>query len=320
VGTGHSYRVTTTRGPATYGLPPFGLGDKAGKRVTVHSYDTSPSIEAVAVAMQGIVYVSLREDAIQVEQLLSVYNLGAVAWTPDVSFDLPRGWKAFNKQDDMGDARIEEVANVGAALRGTFAPGRHDLDFRYQVPLDDRETQTLRIRLPPRVAQARVMAEASKTMGLKVSGFPDAQRTEGRDGKRLLVTEHQATRSEGGVPELEITLTGLPTPGQGRWVAVVLAALALAGGLYYVAQRGDAPIDEDARGDLLEAREALLGELVTLERAFKSGEVGPKTYQRVRAALVDALARIVHMLDEAKQASAAAKRGATGGRKAATSP
>jgi hypothetical protein len=253
------------------------------------------------------VYVALREDSIQVEQLLSVYNLGAVAWTPDVTFELPKGWKAFNKQEAMDDARIEEVADHGAALRGTFGPGRHDLDFRYQVPLDERATQTFRIGLPPRVAQARVMAEAGKTMGLKVTGFPDARPNEGRDGKHLLVTEHQATRGEGGVPEIEITLTGLPTPGNGRWAAVALAVLAVLGGFYYLLQRGDAPVDEDARSDLLEAREALLGELVALERAHKSGEVGPKTYARVRAALLDALARIVRMLDAAKQARARAR-------------
>jgi hypothetical protein len=308
VGTGHSYRVSTTRGAASYAHPPVGLGDKFGKRVVVHAYDASAKVDDLAVAIQGLVYVSLREDSIQVEQLLSIYNLGPVAWTPDLTIQLPKGFKAFNKQESMDDGHVEEVSGTGAALRGTFAPGRHDIDFRYQIPLSDEARQTLKLTLPPRVAQSRVMAEASKSMGLEVTGFPQAQRTEGRDGKRLLVTEKQAARAEGGVPSLEITLTGLPTPGPGRWVAVVMAVLALGAGLAYMLDGGDSTHDEDARGDLLEAREALLGEIVALERAHKSGEVGPKAYARIRSSLLDALARIVTMLEANKSGPAARRK------------
>ena len=298
-GSGHSYRVTTTRGGATYGQPPVALADRAGKRIYLHAYETATRVEDLSVAMQGVVYISLHDDSIQVEQLLSIYNLGAVSWIADATFELPAGFKAFNKQDAAGEGRIDEVPGTGAAVRGTFPPGRQDLDFRYQIPLDSAEKQTLRIRLPPRVAQARVMAESSRSMGLEVKGFPTPQRTEARDGKRLLVTEMQASRSDGGVREIEITLSGLPTR-PGRWVALVLAGLALAGGLYCFAQHGSDTADDEVRGDLKEAREALLSEIVALERSFKSGEIGPKTHARVRASLVDALARIVTMIDEAE--------------------
>jgi hypothetical protein len=300
VGTGHSYEAITTRGPARYGYAPVGLGDKVGKRITVHAYDASSKVEDLAVAMQGLVFASLREDSIQVEQLVSVYNLGPIAWTADTTFPLPKGFKAFNKQESTGDARVEEVSGTGAALRGTFPPGRTDLDFRYQIPLEGSESQTFKIGMPPRVAQARVIAESSKTMTLNVTGFGASHPTTGRDGKRLLVSEHQATRAEGGVPAVEITLGGLPTPGQGRWVAVALAILALGAGFWYFLEHRDTAVDDDARQDLIEAREALLSELVALERAFKSGEVGPKSYNRIRASLTEALARIVRMLDEAK--------------------
>lgn len=303
-GTGHSYEVITSRGPARYSHPPVGLGDKAGKRIVVHAYDTSANIQDLSVAMQGMVFVSLREDAIQVEQLVSVYNLGPISWIADATFPLPEGFKAFNKQESDGDARVDEVSGTGAALRGTFPPGRTDLDFRYQIPLANDPTQALHIGMPPRVAQARVIAESSKTMTLTVAGFPAAQPTTGRDGKRLLVTERQATRAEGGVAAMDVTLGGLPTPGQGRWVAVLLAVLSLGAGLLYFTNHKDAAVDDDARQDLIEAREALLDELVALERAFKSGEVGPKAYARIRASLTDALARIVRMLDEARPARA----------------
>jgi hypothetical protein len=299
-GSGHSYQIVTKRGPATYSNPPVGLVDKAGKRIVVHAYDTSTNLEELTLAMQGIVYLSLREDSIQIEQLLSVYNLSPTAWQADAPIELPKGWKAFNKQESGGEARVDEVPGTGAALRGTFPPGRTDIDFRYQVPLDNEERQSIKIHLPPRVAQARVMAESSRTMGLSVAGFPGAQATEGRDGKRLLITEKQAQRADGGVRDIDIELSGLPTPGKGRWVAVVLALLAMAAGGYYLLEHREAGIDADTRDDLIDAREALLGEIVALERAHKSGEVGPKTYARVRASLLEALGRIVNMLEESK--------------------
>jgi hypothetical protein len=298
-GSGHSYRIVTTRGGATYGIPAVGLTDRAGKRVVLHAYETSPDVDKLTVAMQGLFYISLRDDSIQIEQLLNVYNLGAISWIADAPFDLPEGFKAFNKQDSAEDARVEEVPGKGAALKGTFQPGRHDIDFRYQIPLGSEHTQTFKVRLPPRVAMSRVIMEGSKTMGLAVKDFPAAQRVTGRDGKRLLVTERQGTRAEGGIREVEITVSGLPTR-PGRWVALAFAVIALVGGLLYFVQHRGASIDDDTRGDLVEAREALLGEIVALERAHKSGEIGPKTYARVRASLLDALARIVTMLDEAK--------------------
>lgn len=300
VGSEHRYRVSTTRGAATYLSAPFRLGDDAGKRVVLHAYPTSAKLDDLVVGLQGIVYLALREDVILVEQLISVFNLGSVAWTPDLSFKLPDGFQGFVVQDATGDGRIEEVPRVGAALRGTFPPGRTDLDFRYQVPLTNEATQTLTLRMPPRVAVARVMAEASKQMGLSVGGFPEATRTESRDGKRLLTTERESARAEGGVGELAILLTGLPTRGVGRWVGLLAALLTMAAGVYYAAATREGAMDDEARSELEEAREALLDELVELERAHRSGEVGPKTYARVRASLLDALARIVSMRRDAQ--------------------
>jgi hypothetical protein len=312
IGSGTTYRIVTTRGPATFEVGPFGLSDRQGKRVVLHTYEVTTDIENAPVGMQAIVYLQLREDSISVEQLISIFNLGGVAWVPNVSITLPSGFKAFNKQDDAADVRVEEVPGKGAAIRGTVGPGRHDVTFRYQVPLTNDERLTLKIGLPPRVAQGRVMVEVSKTMGVEVAGFPAAQKSQNRDGKRLLITDQQAARSEGGIRSLDITLTGLPTPGPGRWIAVVLAALALIGGAVHILQAGDSKVlPDDAREDLLDAREALLREIVELERAHRRGDVGPKAYGRLRGALLDSLSRIITMLEGdrsgTKQRSASAK-------------
>jgi hypothetical protein len=305
IGTGTTYKVSSARAGGHYGTARFALNDKAGKRVVLHVFDASSNIEELSAGMQGVVYVSLKEDVIQVEQLLSVFNLGEVAWVPDVAFKLPAGFKAFNKQETPSEARIEEVKDHGAALRGTFGPGRNDMDFRYQVPLDGNDKQTVTIELPPRVAQMRVMAESSRSMALKVANFPDPQKIT-REGKRLLVTERQVSRSESGQQTVEITLTGLPVQGPGRWIAVLLAVIAGVSGIVYVVRhRDEGEVDDDTRNDLIEAREALLAEMVALERAHAKGDIGPKSYARVRASLLDALARIVAQLDAARDARTA---------------
>lgn len=322
VGSGTSYRVVTTRGPATYSVGPFALADQQGKRVSLHSYEVVTDLENAPVGMQGIAYLQLREDSIVVEQLFSIFNLGSVAWAPNLIVPLPEGFKAFNKQDTAGDVRVEEVSGKGFAIRGTVAPGRQDVTFRYQVSLSGDERQTLRIGLPPRVAQGRVMVEASKTMGVEVTGFPQAQKTTNREGKRLLVTETQAPRAEGGLRSFEITLTGLPTSGPGRWIAAALAAAAILGAAVHLLQsRGSRELPEDTRDDLLDAREALLGEIVELERARRRGDIGPKTYERLRGALLDSLARIVAMLEGDRASKRAASKPArVGSSGAASSP
>jgi hypothetical protein len=307
-GSGTSFRLSTSRGAATYMLGPFALGEKAGKRAVLHSFEATATLDNhLMVVMRAAIGVSLREDAIQVEQLVSVMNLGKTAWLADMPIQLPKGFKAFTKQDTNDDGRVDELPGTGVAIRGTFPPGERDLEFRYQVPLEGDATQALHVRLPDRVTQTRVLTEASKAMGLEVRGFPPAKRVEGRDGKRLLVTDF-AARKPGEASTIDITLTNLPTQGPGRWIAVLLAVVALGSGIAYFAQTSDGPADGDARKDLAEAREALLDELVALERARKSGEVGPKTYARVRASLLDALARIVSMIEAAAPKPSPAKK------------
>jgi hypothetical protein len=318
-GSGSSFRLSTSRGAATYVLGPFNLSEKGGRRAVLHSFEATATLDShVMVVMRAAIGVSLREDAIEVQHLLSIINLGKTAWLANTPIELPKGFKAFNKPDTNEDGRIDEVPGTGAAIRGTFPPGERDLDFRYQVPLEGDATQALHLRLPQRVTQTRVLAEASRSMGLEVRGFSPARHVESRDGKRLLVTDFTA-RAPGEASAIDITLSNLPTRGPGRWIAVMLAVIALGVGIAYAAQASDGSLDGDAKKDLAEAREALFGEIVALERAHKSGEVGPKTYMRVRASLLDALARIMSMIEAAapKPEAPAKKRG---GKKPAPRP
>ena len=298
-GAGVSYRATVANGPALFEAPPFNLGDKSGKRVTLHVYEVTRSVENLRAGMWGVVYLQLREDAISVEQHMTILNVDPVAWVPEkVVLGLPEDYKAFVKPEGMGGAvRWEEVKGEGATLTGTITPGQHESGFRYQVPLEGSEKQTITLRLPAKVFQIGVMAEASKSMGMSVAGFPAAQRAD-RSGRKVLMTKKQSAGPGDEMQTVEITLSGLPVPGPGRWVAAALAASTVIGGVWFFTRKRDERVlPDDTRQDLEEAKNALLDEIVSLERAHKKGDIGPKTYEKVRNALLDALARIVQRLE-----------------------
>jgi hypothetical protein len=80
----------------------------------------------------------------------------------------------------------------------------------------------------------------------------------------------------------------LPTPGPGRLLATLLAACGVVAGLVLaLSGRGGKSAVGQAKG----SRTSILEELAELERGRETGEVGPKTYNRVRQELIDALAR-----------------------------
>ncbi|MRG94601.1 carboxypeptidase-like regulatory domain-containing protein [Polyangium spumosum] len=312
VGAGTSYRVTTQRGLGTYATQPFALSDKAGKRVVLHAYEATDDVNNALVGKQAFVFVSLREGVLRVEHLFNVFNIGKVAWVPGkgaAQVNLPEGYEAFRIPDGMTDVRFVDEAGKGPWLSGTIAPGRHEASFSYQIPLEGKDRQTFRVELPPRVGEVRIFSEANKTMGLQVAGFPEAQRQTGRDGRKVMVTMRQAMQGERGIRALDVTITGLPVPSITRWIAL-LVALSAAGlaAAYTIRQRAEGAVPDEAKDDLIEAREALLGEFVALEKAHKKGDIGPKTYGRLKAALLDALARIEARLDEVKAARAEMRR------------
>jgi hypothetical protein len=309
-GTGVAYRITvpwsagvggtakdSPKEPATYAASPFQLDLHRGQRVTLHVYPVTSHIEDALVGIQGILYVELKDDVVRFEELLQLYNIGTVTWVPsDVVIDLPSGFKAFNSQKQMSDIGLDPVEGRGAKLRGTFAPGQHEMVFNYQVPYDGSDQANFSFTLPPHLVRMRVMAEAARGMELDVTDFPHAIADRNTNGQRLLITEKQLRPGQQQLSRLHVGLRNLPSPGPGRWWAVAIAALTVILGLTLAIKQGGAAsseVLERARGDALRARARLVEEVAALERARAAGEIGPKTYARARQALVDTLARLM---------------------------
>jgi hypothetical protein len=308
-GTGVAYRISvpwassTGSESATYAAPPFQLDLHHGQRVRVHVYPVTHRLEDTLLGMQAIAYVELRDDVLQIDQLFQVYNMGSVTWVPsDVVVALPRGFKAWSAQRDMSDTGFDQVPDRGAKMRGTFAPGQHQVQFRYQIPYEGGESVQITLALPPRVIRTRVIAEASKSMTLRVADFPSAVSDRNQKGQRVLLTERQLRAGEQPLSQVRIFLDNIPTEGSAKWITVGIATATIAFGLYLAFEQEKEKGKSKSKTHLPEqdserARARLVAEIAALDRASKAGEVGPKAYTRIRAALVDSLARLMGMSD-----------------------
>jgi hypothetical protein len=304
VASGTAYRVTVRFAGAEYASSPFNLRTDAGQRVVLHVYPVTRNIDDTMIGMRGFVYIEPRDDVFQFEVLFRVFNMGQVTWLPqNVTMTLPRDFKAFRANESMNDTKFEQLSGKGAALAGTFTPGQHDVSFRFQVPKGSSDSASFEVGLPPRVAEIRVIAEASTSMGLEVDGFEPVQADVApQTGDRVLVTRKVLRDANSALDTFSIVLTGLPTPGLGRWIAVLIAVVVATAGALYAAgylEKGSSSKESDE--ERRRARELILTELLELERLHERRQVGPRAYTRSRDQLLDALARIGVPADEARR-------------------
>jgi len=308
-GAGVAYRVTVPWGDngggevATYAAFPFQLDLHNGQRVRVHVYPVTGRIDEAMVGMDATVVVELKDDALQLTERFQVYNFGAVTWVPnDVVINLPPGFKAFNAQKEMSDTGFDEAPQKGAKMHGTFTPGQHDTVFRYQIPYGGEESVDFSVSLPPHVARMRVIAEANKDMSLRVTDFPAAQRDRSQTGQSVLVTQRELKSGDQPLKRARIVLASIPTEGSTKWIAVGISAFTMAAGLYVAFEQEKEKRDQmkTAKGkksredqDTERARNRLVAEIGSLDKAHAAGEVGPKAYARIREALLEALARLM---------------------------
>jgi hypothetical protein len=195
----------------------------------------------------------------------------------------------------MSDVGFDAVEGRGARLKGTFFPGQHDVSFRFQLTKEAEPSASFVMGALPRVAELRVIAEASPQMSLVVDGFEQPQVSSNQQGKRVLVTRRLfTTGDELASGEVSISLAGLPVPPSGRWYAVAIAAALATIGL--LSARGlmrlDDGDDQRESQDRETARDLLLTELVEVERARRTGDLGPRAYGDARRSLLDALSRL----------------------------
>ncbi|MGO9839095.1 MAG: hypothetical protein ACLP1X_33345 [Polyangiaceae bacterium] len=283
-----AYRVSSGYRGGSFAASPFQLHEAKAMRVVLHVYPVTRDIQNALIVCEATVAAEMRDDRIHVEQVLTIYNLGRTAWLPDdVRMPLPDGYTAFSATASMSDQGVDEAGSA-AKLRGTFPPGRHGVDFRWQLPWSGDKDVDFDVGLPPHVAIARVMMPAMADLKLNAAGFPPAEVRHDAQGQTFLVTERRLKPDDARLDSLSIGIHDLPTPGTGRLFASLLAACGVCVGLVLATSKRLKAGDREAPAA---ARGALLEDLADLERAHAEGEVGPRTYERARRELIDALAR-----------------------------
>lgn len=284
-----AYRVSVGYQGGLFAATPFQMQQVKAMHVVLHLYPVTHDIQKALIVAEATVATEMRDDRLQVEEVLNVYNLGPTAWQPlDLDMKLPTGATAFNAQQSMTDQGADEMGGA-ARLRGTFPPGRHTVDFRWQLPWSGEKDVDFSVGMPPHVAIARVMLAATADIKLAVDGFPQAELRRNEEGQSFLVTERRLRPDEPKLTSLSVGIHDLPTPGAGRVLAALLALAAIVTGLFIAFRQPGTP--SAPTGASMRDRKAILEELADLERARAAGDVGPKTYERAYRSLVDALAR-----------------------------
>jgi hypothetical protein len=304
-----AYRVSCGYQGGAFAAAPFQLPQGKAMHVVLHVYPVTRDIDAALVVGEAAIAAELKDDRIQIDEMFTLYNLGRIAWQPDdVRMTLPTGATAFTAQESMSDQGVDEIDGA-AKLRGTFGPGQHSLAFRWQLPWSGDKDVDFDVGLPPHVAIARVLMPASSTIKLTAADFPVAEIRHNNRGQSFLVTERRISPESRRLSSIAMGLHDLPSPGPGRLVASLLATIGIGFGLWQSLRRtishrrggGTIGHRRDGEGaqehapaentvDAGAMRQSVLEELALLEKAHTSGDVGPKTYERVRRELIDALA------------------------------
>ncbi len=284
-GSGVAYRPMVLKDGATFSVTPFGLGPKGGMRGLLHVYPVTSDVKQALIVSQNMIYTEVKDDRVQIQQAIRIYNFGKSAWVPkDVVIALPENFTAFATQQGMTDVGADPVPTKGVKLRGTFGPGQHVIEFKWQVPYAGEAEVAFEVGMAPNLAAARVIAPASKGMDMEVEGFDKTKPSNDGLGQRALIAEKQFRREEPPAKSIKITIRGLPTEGPGKVVATFLALSGLVTGIVLGARKA-------APRDTKRERQQLLGALEALELGRQDGSVGPKTYEKARRELIDDVAR-----------------------------
>jgi hypothetical protein len=258
---------------------------------TPPSYPVTDKLQDAPIAMLGLVYLELADDALSVSVFFQVHNLGLVTWRPsNVVIDLPHDYGSFQTETDESRPGFEELVGRGAVFRGLFPPGQHDTQFRFGIPYSTDGPLSFSMTLPPRVGRLRIVADAAAGMQLSVPGFAEPAFERDRSGRRVLSTERELAPGDSPLERLTITLDHLPGAMLGgSWLAVAAIAIMISGVvLAYRIRRGP----REAK-DIVHAKSRLVGEIAALDDAHAKGLIGTAGYDRLRRLLLDALGQIL---------------------------
>jgi hypothetical protein len=254
---------------------------------------------AGSAAVSGIVVlgeqtrfvIEAGDEALNVFNILQIVNTARtpVQTAAPVVFDLPAGASGAGVLDGSAPNAVATPGRV--TVTGPFPPGNTMVQFAYSLAFG-KETLTIQQKLPLPLAQFNLIVQKIGSLQLTSSQL-EKQREMSAEGQSYIVGQGPAL---GAGDVVSLTLTGLPHHAEWpRNLALVLASVVLAGGIWMAMRRGpDAAL---RRNDLRVRRERLFAELATLEDQRREGRVEHARYSAKRGRLLTALEGVYAELD-----------------------
>ncbi|HVZ73008.1 MAG TPA: hypothetical protein VHJ20_11580 [Polyangia bacterium] len=292
------------------GTDPFAMPEDTGARADIHALEHTSDPSVITIGEGARIILQLREDTQQFLEMLPLENTSKKMFDPGPgAFEIPLP-KEFTGAEaaESGGRKVEVRANHGMAVHGTISPksslgqtdaksAGNEVTFGFVLPYRGT-TKDFEQPMPNGIGLFTLIHE--QIPGLEISGPGVGARQEREaNGKKYWVMPGSAIPA-GGV--MRFTVTGLPSQDHsGRVVAAVLTLLLIAGAIVFGRRAaGDArKVAADERTRLEARRESLFAELVTVERAAKSGAASATPERRRElVAKLEGVYRQLATLDE----------------------
>ncbi|MCC6751858.1 MAG: hypothetical protein IT371_29665 [Deltaproteobacteria bacterium] len=266
-----------------YTTDAISLPDSGGLRATFTVYDKTSDPSNIWVGPGSHLLAQLNEQTIHFRQVFSLYNTGEALFEPrdkGLLLPLPEGAQQLQVPEEYAGLVTAEPALGAVRVVKPLPPGRLMIEVFYLLRYEG-EALDVRQRLP--VATAQTLLVVTNSDSVELSGpSVKGRRMEEQGGVKTPVFTLAPARAG---TLTEFTISGLPTRNK-RLTHVVLglAGLLL---LWGVVAAFGAGHSQGLRSD---RREALLKELVELERVAADGSVPPAELEHRRATLKKELA------------------------------
>jgi hypothetical protein len=253
------YLAEVEKAGAKFAGKPFRMPENLGVRVEIEVNPTTKDLSSLSIAQGSHFIFQVSDDAVQVIEVLRLYNRGSEAVTVDGGLHFPLPDAALQATPGQQAPPSFSVAGHDAVLRGPIPPGDTELQIQFVLTFKTDRLEFVQ-KTPLPYAETAIVTE--KIDGFSVEGDKLDNEERELQGRKLELYRGPGT-SAGG--EIKLDLVGLPhADASWRYAAAVVTVLLLLGfGLYAAA--GDGGVSEKRRS-LETRREQLLDELVALEK------------------------------------------------------
>jgi hypothetical protein len=309
-GEGTGYAAVLEWNGVRLGTAPFPMPSVGGARAEIRALARTADPSVMTIGAGARIVLQMHEDTLQFLEMFPFENNSDKMFDPGpgaIEIPLPDGFVSAQAQES--ERKIDVRANHGMAVHGAFTPKRatlgttsknagHEVAFGFVLPYHG-STRGFVQPMPNGIGPFTLITE--QIPGLTVSGPGIGERQERELGGRKYWVMPVEGVPAGGV--VAFTMEGLPsTDSTGRNAAGILALGLVASALAFGRRPKDGgrgPLVADQRAQLIEKRETLYADLVTLETGARGGgEPAPADRRKQLVTRLEQIYRDLAALDE----------------------